>query len=1120
MFSSFNEEFPSQSFLNNNDSMIKHINADLKQEESKRGGEYTHTEVQQDEFEMDYAQVEDKKNASSFILQRNMLNNSSIIEQRDEDEQGNNQASMHFSDDGTSQGDHSFSKSVTNSIVNPTEISRFSQLQKNPQFADQMKRLINLYEEDDKKKLKKEAAIVNQMNHNRYKSTDSAIRGKMMNPLDGEKSFHYEIEKYGTNFPERYINNGEYEELRHNNCNPIIFQMDYLFSEMRKEYIKGLIFQFNQYNNLQESEIVPVPQEIIKKDNQFLQSMKRCHVFNRIFEQVYPLETDSLLKRAETKRLSKMVDNLFASGKDKAPRAVIKNESNKFVFLLFSFDLKEIHRLFRKFYLELDKDENMIFDQNDMIDCFETFSNPEMLGIERMKNILNIIKKNTTTDAGIMSIFKEGHYSKLNFPREVYEQIFQTMQKDGQDYIDFFIFLPFLQIFFLYKETKGGIFQCFKRAGLNIKNNNSYEKCISYRMVESMIIDMRGYYQDSFGFDQMENVLRQVQQRMQVDPISLIERQKQSYGEPNKEVQSFSQWLAYIIGLQLMWSEIRKREMDFKQQSRERLAFDFQFEEKMWKLASCVDNFELKEFPAKIVEGIANRVRLREFNRRELHRKINELSGEGDPLPSSSRYNQRLNFYYIHEFTDSLTEVFQHYCPWIKYSLVERALYYYFWNLIHKSSVNYQPEASLNNSRINESFNSSLMDIPMPKNVKTDADNDLLKIFGEQFEKARAKNGRDFTNSKLFTKLTNIKFMRQIQIETDPYNLANQCDKILYQDCLRMMNEHSMKLLIEDQINYSRSQDELTTNEKLLLEGKTEDINKPNNGTGTITLQKNENDYQQDNEASKNLSGLHSSYLPTQSDNQKTDEANHMKRIKMIGLTDNKKRKQKFLKKFSGDMIEAAEEAKKKEEIKKKVIENTLKGDQEEDEEEEKRDLIGVMLTSKKLEEPLKMYDQREIDEKMVKRKQSLLNSQDKLDLNKKHFFQEANFVPEEHFNKSNKFEKIDLYKKVEKNRLHNQFEDDGHETAQPKNKYKIHTGAEILKPATNDQTFGKRNHQKNRITFEKRENSQILVDQRRLLNARKLKVQMLNEFYRNDLEFKEDDYNRSQLIYGNLLLL
>ena len=66
----------------------------------------------------------------------------------------------------------------------------------------------------------------------------------------------------------------------------------------------------------------------------------------------------------------------------------MKNQAAKLIFLLMSFDLKEIHRLFRKFYLEIDKDENMTFEYDEMIDCFEMFSREDMLGKRLMKKVL------------------------------------------------------------------------------------------------------------------------------------------------------------------------------------------------------------------------------------------------------------------------------------------------------------------------------------------------------------------------------------------------------------------------------------------------------------------------------------------------------------------------------------------------------------------------------------------------------------------------------------------------------------------------------------------------------------------------------------------------------------
>ena len=75
---------------------------------------------------------------------------------------------------------------------------------------------------------------------------------------------------------------------------------------------------------------------------------------------------------------------------------------------MFSFELKEIHRMFRKFYLELDKDENMTFEFEEMVECFETFAREDMVGKRNIKKVLKSIGANFT--GGIISLFKEGHY--------------------------------------------------------------------------------------------------------------------------------------------------------------------------------------------------------------------------------------------------------------------------------------------------------------------------------------------------------------------------------------------------------------------------------------------------------------------------------------------------------------------------------------------------------------------------------------------------------------------------------------------------------------------------------------------------------------------------------------
>jgi hypothetical protein len=75
---------------------------------------------------------------------------------------------------------------------------------------------------------------------------------------------------------------------------------------------------------------------------------------------------------------------------------------------MLSFDLKELHRMFRKFYLELDADENLTFEYDEMVTSFETFSKEELLGIKNIKKILKSI--GVDFQAGIMQLFQEGTY--------------------------------------------------------------------------------------------------------------------------------------------------------------------------------------------------------------------------------------------------------------------------------------------------------------------------------------------------------------------------------------------------------------------------------------------------------------------------------------------------------------------------------------------------------------------------------------------------------------------------------------------------------------------------------------------------------------------------------------
>ena len=51
-----------------------------------------------------------------------------------------------------------------------------------------------------------------------------------------------------------------------------------------------------------------------------------------------------------------------------------------------------------------------------------------------------------------------------------------------------------------------------------------------------------------------------------------------------------------------MWSELRKKELNsMDQNSRDRLAFEFFFEERVWYLSSVLKNFKLEKLQPKVM---------------------------------------------------------------------------------------------------------------------------------------------------------------------------------------------------------------------------------------------------------------------------------------------------------------------------------------------------------------------------------------------------------------------------------------------------------------------------------------------------------------------------------------
>jgi hypothetical protein len=174
----------------------------------------------------------------------------------------------------------------------------------------------------------------------------------------------------------------------------------------------------------------------------------------------------------------------------------------------------------------------------------------EMLGVEK-------------GDFNIYDIFKERNRHKIAEQKAMIK-LFDLLTGLLYEYVPFSKINSISMIFFISQKVReikdrvktmrkmcskkysGSLFRCFVKHGMD--SNHPDQQNISFRMVEKVVNDMKIQNPSALGYKQVYFIMKSIQQRIPVDLITGIEKQKISFesGHRNNR-EHFGKWLACKI---------------------------------------------------------------------------------------------------------------------------------------------------------------------------------------------------------------------------------------------------------------------------------------------------------------------------------------------------------------------------------------------------------------------------------------------------------------------------------------------------------------------------------------------------------------------------------------------
>lgn len=238
---------------------------------------------------------------------------------------------------------------------------------------------------------------------------------------------------------------------------------------------------------------------------------------------------------------------------------------SKLVLLTIFLSLSEFLALYGAFVKKLPQTSKYKFKLEDLREILHRYSSEDLLAKESTKKLLQLCGINMS-DSEPVIIQKHKGQQKLGLETASYLKRFEELTNTPTGYLPFSKLNGLFLVLFLNEKLKeinqkvkamhklcsrkaeNSLYNSFVKFGMDSKHPR--QPNITFRMVEKVINDQRNHDPDNLRYKQVRNIMKLVQERMQIDKVTNTEKTKEAFeAVPGECKVPFGKWLAYVISL-------------------------------------------------------------------------------------------------------------------------------------------------------------------------------------------------------------------------------------------------------------------------------------------------------------------------------------------------------------------------------------------------------------------------------------------------------------------------------------------------------------------------------------------------------------------------------------------